>query len=122
VFLVLQTPKQTPIIMNETIDKKKKKKTKFTKRKPYQVAITTTTANGFTFKRVRGWRQPVRTSMMLKNRVKTLQARLDRFNEFKSQLDMIKSERLFLENLGCLPKDRLISFGKSSNIYCYKNI
>jgi hypothetical protein len=60
--------------------------------------------------------------MMLKNRVKTMQARLDRFNEFKSQLDMMKSERLFLENLGCLPKDRMINFGKAQSSNSCKDV
>ncbi|OBZ82552.1 hypothetical protein A0J61_09402 [Choanephora cucurbitarum] len=88
----------------------KKKKKKMVKRKPYQVAITTRTAFGFEFKRVRGWRQPVQTSMMMKNRVRVQQARLDRFQLFKQQLEMIRSERLFLTQLNCLPRDRLRGF------------
>ncbi|KAI8331447.1 hypothetical protein EDC96DRAFT_527175 [Choanephora cucurbitarum] len=99
----LKLPKKKPMVT-------KKKKKKMVKRKPYQVAITTRTAFGFEFKRVRGWRQPVQTSMMMKNRVKVQQARLDRFNLFKQQLEMIRSERLFLSQLDCLPRDRLRGF------------
>jgi hypothetical protein len=91
---------------------KKKAEKKQVKRKPYQVAITTQHSSGCEFKRVRGWVQPVRTAMMIKNRVKTKQVRLDRFYELTSQLEMIKSERTFLESLGCLPKDRLMGYGK----------
>lgn len=81
-------------------------------RKPYQVAMTTQHSSGYEFKRVRGWRQPVKTAMMLRNRVKTNQIRLDRYYDLKTQLDMIRSEREFLRNLGCLPRDRLADYGK----------
>lgn len=89
----------------------KKKKKKHTKRKPYQVALTVKTASGYTFKRVRGWRQPVQTAMMLKNRVKKSQERVDRWNELKDQLSMIEGEKKFLNHLRCLPKDQLSGFG-----------
>ncbi|RCH94023.1 hypothetical protein CU098_002443, partial [Rhizopus stolonifer] len=94
-----------------------KKKPKMTKRKPYQTVMTTRTSSGYEFKRIRGWRQPVKTSMMLKNRVKTIQGRLDRYSMFKSQLGMIQSERLFLEQLGCLPQDKLKGYGKLPILY-----
>lgn len=73
------------------------------------------TSNGDKFKRVRGWVQPVQTSMMLKDRVKTNQMRLDKLNELKKQLEMIESERLFLDTLGCLPKDKLKGFGMNNS-------
>ncbi|CAO3626337.1 unnamed protein product [Mucor fragilis] len=84
-----------------------KKANKIVERKPYQVAIATQHAMGFRFKRVRGWRQPVKTSMMIKNRVKAIQVRIDKFQQCRAQLDMIRGERLFLQHLKCLPRDNL---------------
>ncbi|KAK4515836.1 uncharacterized protein ATC70_010794 [Mucor velutinosus] len=84
-----------------------KKSSKIVERKPYQVAIATQHAMGFQFKRVRGWRQPVKTSMMIKSRVKATQARIDKFQQYRAQLDMIRGERLFLQYLNCLPRDNL---------------
>ncbi|KAG2192895.1 hypothetical protein INT46_008903 [Mucor plumbeus] len=89
---------------------KKQKQSKIVERKPYQIAITTKHAIGFVFKRVRGWRQPVKTSMMIKNRVKANQVRIDKFQSYKLQLEMIRGERTFLQNLGCLPKDKLMGY------------
>lgn len=80
-------------------------------RKPYQVAILTQHSSGYRFKRVRGWVQPVQTAMMFKNRVKTNQTRLDKLFEYKSQIEMIRSERLFLATLDCLPSDKLYDMG-----------
>lgn len=77
-----------------------KKKSRFRRRKPYQVAITLSDSSGHSFKRVRGWRQPVRTAMMLKNRVKTTQRRLDTSYAYQEQLDMLRHERQFLSQLG----------------------
>lgn len=91
----------------------KKQEKKEINRKPYQVAITTQHSSGYRFKRVRGWVQPVQTAMMLKSRVKTNQIRLDKLFEYKSQLEMVRSERLFLSNLGCLPSDKLHDMGMS---------
>lgn len=50
--------------------------------------------------------------MMIKKRVKKNQASLDTLHHLKSQKEMIQSEILFLDTLGCLPKDRLEGFGK----------
>lgn len=55
--------------------------------------------------------------MMIKNRVKTNQTRLDRYYRYTSELEMIKSERMFLETLGCLPEDKLKDYGKLSIDY-----
>lgn len=77
------------------------------------MAILTSSASGHKFKRVRGWRQPVKTSMRIKNKVKSLQKRRDRLNELKSHLEMIDSERMFLKNLSHSPEDPLIGFSKS---------
>ncbi|CEP06920.1 hypothetical protein [Parasitella parasitica] len=90
--------------------KKKQKRSKIVERKSYQVAITVRHALGFEFKRVRGWRQPVQTSMMIKNRVKATQKKIDKYNDLKLQLEMVRGERLFLQNLKCLPKDRLYNY------------
>lgn len=79
------------------------------------MAIVAQTSNGYQFKRVRGWVQPVQTSMMLKDRVKTNQMRLDKLSDLKMQLEMIESEKLFLDTLGCLPKDKLKGFGMKHN-------
>ncbi|OAD03551.1 hypothetical protein MUCCIDRAFT_163110 [Mucor lusitanicus CBS 277.49] len=84
-----------------------KKPAKIVERKPYQVAIATQHAMGFQFKRVRGWRQPVKTSMMIKSKVKATQTRIDKFQQYRAQLDMIRGERLFLQHLKCLPQDNL---------------
>ncbi|KAL9555336.1 hypothetical protein MBANPS3_002399 [Mucor bainieri] len=84
-----------------------KKSKKLVERKPYQVAIATQHAMGFQFKRVRGWRQPVKTAMMIKNKVKATQVRIDKFQQYRAQLDMIRGERLFLQTLKCLPRDNL---------------
>ncbi|KAI8980351.1 hypothetical protein BDB01DRAFT_851958 [Pilobolus umbonatus] len=77
-----------------------KKKVKITKRKPYQVALSAKHNIGISFKRVRGWVQPVRTSMMIKKRVKVNQKRINKFYEYKSQLEMISHEQEFLAYLG----------------------
>ncbi|KAF7723872.1 hypothetical protein EC973_001544 [Apophysomyces ossiformis] len=79
---------------------RRKRKTRFRQRKSYQVAITLRDSSGHLFKRVRGWRQPVRTAMMLKNRVKTVQRRLDRLYTYQAQLEMLRQERQFLKRLG----------------------
>lgn len=50
--------------------------------------------------------------MMIKNRVKANQVRIDKFQSYKLQLEMIRGERTFLQNLGCLPKDKLMNYGK----------
>ncbi|KAI7902438.1 uncharacterized protein BX663DRAFT_511071 [Cokeromyces recurvatus] len=99
-----ETKKKKPAIIQV------KKKPKMTKRKRYQVAITTRTAHGFEFKRVRGWVQPVQTSMMLKKRVKTNQARIDKSDKLKEELNMIRMEERFLRQLNCLPKEGLIDY------------
>lgn len=52
--------------------------------------------------------------MMLKNRVKKDQQRQDLFHKFKEDLKMMREERMFLQNLKCLPEDRLLGFGKIS--------
>jgi hypothetical protein len=54
--------------------------------------------------------------MMMKNRVKTNQARLDRYYRYTSELEMIKAERIFLQTLGCLPEDKLKDFGKTFSV------
>ncbi|GAA5810799.1 hypothetical protein MFLAVUS_004226 [Mucor flavus] len=100
---------QHPVKLIKPVNKSEKKPAQ-TKRKPYQVAIVAQTSNGYQFKRVRGWVQPVQTSMMLKDRVKTNQIRLDKLSDLKIQLEMIESEKLFLDTLGCLPKDKLKGF------------
>ncbi|KAI7850038.1 hypothetical protein BDC45DRAFT_519245 [Circinella umbellata] len=87
-----------------------KKKPKMIKRKPYQVLKTVTT-QGFTFKRLRGWRQPVKTSMMLKKRVKKTQQWIDQQQNTESLLDIISHERLFYDALGI--KDDLKDYKKS---------
>lgn len=73
---------------------------KFTKRKPYMVSIRTHDANGIPFIRVRGWRQPVQTSMMIKTRVKKLQQWMDKIHELQDLRRMIRSERIFYTSLG----------------------
>lgn len=50
--------------------------------------------------------------MMIKNRVKAVQARIDKFQQYRGQLDMIRGERLFLQHLNCLPQDKLSGYGK----------
>lgn len=50
--------------------------------------------------------------MMIKNRVKANQVRIDKFQSYKLQLEMIRGERTFLQNLRCLPKDKLMNYGK----------
>ena len=80
-----------------------------TKRKPYQLVKDVTT-QGFTIKRLRGWRQPVRTSMMLKNRVKKLQQWTDQQQYVESLLDMIPHEQIFYNELGI--KDNLKDYSK----------
>lgn len=76
------------------------KRQKFTKRKPYMVSIRTHDANGIPFIRVRGWRQPVQTSMMIKTRVKKLQQWMDKIHELQDLRRMIRSERIFYDHLG----------------------
>lgn len=76
------------------------KRTKFTKRKPYMTAIRTHDANGIPFIRVRGWRQPTQTSMMIKTRVKKLQQWMDKIHELRDLKQMIRTERIFYANLG----------------------
>lgn len=76
------------------------KRTKFTKRKPYMTAIRTHDANGIPFIRVRGWRQPTQTSMMIKTRVKKLQQWMDKIHELRDLKQMIRTERMFYANLG----------------------
>ncbi|KAG1058022.1 hypothetical protein G6F43_000180 [Rhizopus delemar] len=81
-------------------EKKKIKKKKHRKRKPYQVALTVTHSSGYQFKRVRGWVQPVKTSMIIKKFTKTVQKRLDRYTALQEQLDMVKKELQFEISLG----------------------
>ncbi|KAL9543604.1 hypothetical protein PS6_009189 [Mucor atramentarius] len=100
-------PKQP---LSTPLKTQQKKPSKVVERKPYQVAITTQHNMGFQFKRVRGWRQPIKTSMMIKNRVKAVQARIDKFQQYRGQLDMIRGERLFLQHLNCLPQDKLSGY------------
>lgn len=89
---------EKPIIATEKSCRRRRPR--FRKRKPYQVALTVTESNGYTFKRVRGWRQPVQTSMMIKNRVKKLQSWLDEQQRCQSHLEMMRHERQFLSELG----------------------
>ncbi|GAN09348.1 hypothetical protein MAM1_0261d08874 [Mucor ambiguus] len=100
----VKLPKPLPTPLPKALHKQSNK---IVERKPYQVAIATQHAMGFQFKRVRGWRQPVKTSMMIKNKVKATQARIDKFQLYRAQLDMIRGERLFLQYLKCLPPDNL---------------
>ncbi|GAB5592914.1 hypothetical protein Unana1_07814 [Umbelopsis nana] len=73
---------------------------KMRKRKPYQHAFKVESSSGRIFMRVRGWMQPVKTSMMIKNAVKTSQRRLDKFNSYQDYLSMLEGEALFLRGCG----------------------
>lgn len=66
---------------------------------------------------MRGWRQPVKTSMMIKKRVSVNQERIYRYQRYLSELEMIKGEHTFLKALNCLPKDGLKGFGKNLLVY-----
>ncbi|KAI7870190.1 hypothetical protein BDF14DRAFT_1775496 [Spinellus fusiger] len=79
------------------INKKKPKQPRI--RTLYQKALTAYSSAGHEFKRVRGWRQPLRTSMMIKKRVKTIQKRLDASAIIEGHIEMLKGEDLFLNYL-----------------------
>lgn len=68
--------------------------------KPYQVKILTQASSGFRFVRRRGIQQPVTTAMMMKNRARTNQRRVDAHYALLAQLGYMKSEGLFLSALG----------------------
>ncbi|KAI9272961.1 hypothetical protein BDA99DRAFT_280287 [Phascolomyces articulosus] len=78
---------------------KPQKRTKMSKRKPYQIVKTVVT-QGFSFNRLRGWRQPVKTAMMLKNRTKKLQQWTDQQQQIDSFLDILRHEQVFYDHLG----------------------
>ncbi|KAL0079397.1 hypothetical protein F4703DRAFT_1874336 [Phycomyces blakesleeanus] len=95
-----------------------KKKKKLRVRTFYQQAITTRNSCGYVFKRVRGWVQPLRTSMMLKNLVKKKQQRFDLNYKYAWHLELVRQERIFLSNLGI--KDELGDCSKFHNIEMIK--
>ncbi|CAO3592187.1 unnamed protein product [Absidia cylindrospora] len=68
--------------------------------KPYQVKRASYASSGFMFVERRGFRQPTRTGMMMKNRAKTQQKRLDESNRLMVQKNDLLSESLFLKQLG----------------------
>jgi hypothetical protein len=68
--------------------------------KPYQVKIVTQASTGFRFVRRRGIQQPVTTAMMMKNRARTNQRRVDDHYALLAQMGYMKSEGLFLSALG----------------------
>ncbi|KAI8077754.1 uncharacterized protein BX664DRAFT_343401 [Halteromyces radiatus] len=68
--------------------------------KPYQVKRVVQASSGFKFIRRRGFRQPVTTSMMMKQRTRTIQKRLDLYYHLRTQRDYMKSEQIFLNQLG----------------------
>ncbi|CEG72275.1 hypothetical protein RMATCC62417_07858 [Rhizopus microsporus] len=80
--------------------KKKSKKRNFRRRKPYQKPILVTHWTGYQFYRVRGWRQPLRTSMIIKNLVKRQQRRQDLYAELAAQYEMVQKEFQFEKQLG----------------------
>jgi hypothetical protein len=96
----------TPIYMPSHIMKvtspkpKQPKSPKMRPRKPYQTAFKVESSSGRVFMRVRGWVQPVKTSMMVKNSVKTVQRRLDRFQTHQEYLQLLDGEALFLKTCG----------------------
>ncbi|KAG1473383.1 hypothetical protein G6F56_000977 [Rhizopus delemar] len=77
-----------------------KKKKKYIKRKPHQVALVVTHSTGYQFRRVRGWTQPVKVSMIIKKFTKKIQKRLDRYAELLEHLEMVKKENQFERDLG----------------------
>ncbi|KAI8371720.1 uncharacterized protein BYT42DRAFT_79185 [Radiomyces spectabilis] len=77
----------------------KKKRCLVKARKPYQVLMRTRTALGVPFLRVRGFRQPLQVSMMLKDRVKTNQKQVYRCQELVEQIAMMEQEDKFLKQL-----------------------
>jgi hypothetical protein len=80
-------------------------------RKPYQQAFKVTDSSGRNFIRVRGWVQPVKTSMMIKNSVRTAQRRRDRYQKYVEDLNMLDGEVLFLK--GCrVNADDILGAGK----------
>ncbi|KAI9320706.1 hypothetical protein BX666DRAFT_1875314 [Dichotomocladium elegans] len=87
-----------------------RRKPKFTRRKPYQVAIKARDAAQSVFMRVRGWRQPARTSMMIKARVKKLQQWMDEVHRCQNLIDIVRKEKMFYANLK-VPED-LREYGK----------
>ncbi|KAG2215269.1 hypothetical protein INT45_008191, partial [Circinella minor] len=96
-----------------THQEKNQKKPKMIKRKPYQI-VKTITAQGFTFKRLRGWRQPVKTAMMIKKRIKKSQQWTNHQQTIESLLDIISHEQLFYDTLGV--NNHLKDYSKFSSI------
>ncbi|KAI9484798.1 hexokinase-domain-containing protein [Zychaea mexicana] len=109
VYELARIPEQLPA--SGRPGEKPRKAPKMTKRKPYQI-VHTVTAQGFTFKRLRGWRQPVQTAMMIKARVKKLQEWMDKDQYLKSMLDILKHEQVFYDGLGV--SDDQHEYGKYS--------
>ncbi|KAI8337936.1 hypothetical protein BC941DRAFT_424105, partial [Chlamydoabsidia padenii] len=83
-----------------TMQQRYQKKPRSIKWKPHQVIMVTQASSGFRFIRRRGIRQPVTTSMMMKNRARTNQKRVDKHYALTGLVDDIKSEGLFLSQLG----------------------
>ncbi|CAO3658509.1 unnamed protein product [Umbelopsis ramanniana] len=79
---------------------KQLKERKMRPRKPFQTAHKVESSSGRVFMRVRGWVQPAKTSMMVKNSVIAVQRRLDRFQAHQEYLQMLDGEALFLKNCG----------------------
>jgi hypothetical protein len=79
---------------------KQQKRAKIRPRKPFQTAFKVESSSGRVFMRVRGWVQPAKTSMMVKNSVKAVQRRLDRFQVHQEYLQMLDGEALFLKSCG----------------------
>lgn len=79
---------------------KQAKERKMRPRKPFQTAYKVESSSGRVFMRVRGWVQPAKTSMMVKNSVKAVQRRLDRFQANQEYLQMLDGEALFLKSCG----------------------
>ncbi|KAL1930022.1 hypothetical protein VTP01DRAFT_1176 [Rhizomucor pusillus] len=97
----------TPTYRSKHFIKKitRKKPARFRNRKHYQVALTVKDSNGFEFKRVRGWRQPLKTSMMMKKRVRKVLLWQERAEDMEWYQEMIKYEREFQMSLGIKPDD-----------------
>lgn len=97
----------TPTYRSKHFIKKitRKKPARFRNRKHYQVALTVKDSNGFEFKRVRGWRQPLKTSMMMKKRVRKVLLWQERTEDMEWYQEMIKYEREFQMSLGIKPDD-----------------
>jgi len=86
--------------------------------KPNLKIYTVVTQLGYKLWRVRGWKQPTWVSMMMNNRIKAHQRRIDRYHQLEEQLKMVRVEQRILSMLDPKLVEEEKEFGK----FVYLNI